>query len=567
MEENFHYDKLVLLNNIYRNSLVHDSTTIQPTTIKTPLYSHQQTMVQGMHAYRDKMTHGFLVGNQAINGKVGIIGNSPGTGKTLSTLAYLATHKTTSKMTCELTPHSSRYFFSHDIYQVSEAPSANLIIVPHSLFSQWRNEIEQHTTMKYIPIETKKMMKTDELTTKITSSSFVLTTNKCYKFVQDYATQNNIQWNNVFIDEASSIYINSSDPPLRFQFLWFITNNWYPLIFKNPSINKGILYVLKNRVDLHPELDKWLVDNDRATYESTLVSSSFLKEYIPFFHPHRSYMVLRNSIADISSSIHLPPMTMETLNCKPHLSLQSLTSFYLARNIEPHIKSKNIPHLFQALGIEFTDSNQYIHNQQNNKHNMIRRKVEENECVICLEQCEYPTIVNCCYHMYCGKCLLKNTLMHYKCPTCREILGISNICCLTSLEKDHIMIARTKSEICLDLFKENKDNKFIIYSAFDNIYYQLFEEIDKLGLKAERIESNLFSLLKTIKKFKEGTINILFISNIDLIRGISLPSTSHLIFYHEQPVYELKQILIHSSQRIGRSRPLKIIHLNSEIQV
>jgi hypothetical protein len=52
----------------------------------------------------------------------------------------------------------------------------------------------------------------------------------------------------VVIDEASSIYINSSDPPLKFQFLWFVTNNWIPLIFKNPSIVKNSLYFLRDRV-------------------------------------------------------------------------------------------------------------------------------------------------------------------------------------------------------------------------------------------------------------------------------------------------------------------------------
>ena len=48
-------------------------------------------------------------------------------------------------------------------------------------------------------------------------------------------------------------------------------------------------------------------------------------------------------------------------------------------------------------------------------------------------------------------------------------------------------------EMCLELLQKNKDKQIIIYSAFDNIYYQLFEEMDKLGLKVERIENNLYS--------------------------------------------------------------------------
>jgi superfamily II DNA/RNA helicase len=150
---------------------------------------------------------------------------------------------------------------------------------------------------------------------------------------------------------------------------------------------------------------------------------------------------------------------------------------------------------------------------------------------------------------------------------CREVLQVQNLCCLNPLKKEEIILARNKNEACIDILKSNPTSKFIIYSTFNNIFYQLFEELDRLGLKAERIESNLFSLLKTVKNFQEGNTNILFVSNIDLIRGLSFASTSHLIFFHELPVYELKQVLLHSAQRIGRKTPLKVIHLNSEIQI
>jgi hypothetical protein len=85
------------------------------------------------------------------------------------------------------------------------------------------------------------------------------------------------------------------------------------------------------------------------------------------------------------------------------------------------------------------------------------------------------------------------------------------MCCLKDEEQ---ILVKSKSEYCLDIFKNNKSSRFVIYSSFDNIYYQLFEEIDRLGLKAERVESNLFSLLKTVKNFQEGRTNILFVSNV-----------------------------------------------------
>lgn len=568
MADGFLYDKLVVLNTAYNNTLIPGKVIPQASVIKTKLFQHQNNLVNGMHIFRDKMTRGFLSGNQAINGKIGIVGDSAGTGKTLSILAYLASQISTyPRITCELTNHSSKYFFSHELYQLSDTSSTNLIIVPHSLFNQWRQEITNHTTMPFVPIETKRMIRGTDLAQTIINSSFVLTTNKCYKFVQQFADQNNIQWNNIIIDEASSIYINSSDPPLKFQFLWLVTSNWLPLIFKNPSIVKSSLYFLKDRVNLHPEFESWLLDNINIHYEGQLVSSSFLKDYLPFQHPNRGCLVIRNSNNIINSSINLPLIEIDNMHCRPNITLNSLISYYLARNIEPNISSSKIPGLFQALNIEFKNINEYLELQPAIKHNLIKRKSEEAECIICLEPAEFPTIVNCCYNIYCAKCLLQNMILNHKCPTCRDVLLTNNLCCLKSLTETETILTKNKTEICLDILKNNKSARFIIYSSFDNIFYQLFEEIDKLGLKAERIENNLFSLLKSVKSFQEGKTNILFVSNVDLIRGLSLSSTSHLIFFHELPVCELKQVLIHSAQRIGRTQPLKIVQLNSEIQV
>jgi SNF2 family DNA or RNA helicase len=567
MADEFQYDKLVTLNRVYHNT-IHESSFVPPITIKTKLYSHQLSLVQGMHQHREKMSRGFMIENQAINGKVGIVGDPPGTGKSLSVLSYLASLPSSKpRMTSELCHYSSTYFFSHQLHSLSDTNWAHLIIVPHSLFGQWKKEIEEHTSLSYVPIETKRMMKGDAIAKAILQHRIVLTTNKCYKSVQEYANEHNIQWDQIMIDEASSIYFHSSDPPLRFQFLWMITNNWIPLIFKTPHINKSNLFFLRDRVQLHTDLEQWLMEDITIHYEGSLVSSSFLKEYVSFFHPYRGYMIVRNSTSALSTSMNLSQPHHEVLQCKPNLSLNSLTSFYLARNREPNIRTRQVPHLFQALGIEFKSILDYRDQQPIAKHALIQRMVQDNECVICLETCEYPTMVQCCYHLYCGKCLLKNTLISMRCPTCREGLHIPNICCLGQLSAEDRMLSSNKIDVCVDLIRKYKDGKFLIYSPFINIYYELFEKMNSIGIKSERIENNLFSLIKTVRNFQQGKTNLLFLSNVDAIRGLSLTSTTHLIFYHELPSYESKQILLHSSQRLGRTTPLQIVHLNSEIQV
>lgn len=567
---NQHEDKLVTLNHVYHNTLIqnkiHPLIEKEPPIITTPLYPHQLLLVNGMHAYKDKMTRGFFYQNEIMNGKIGIVGDPAGSGKTLSMLTYLATAPLMvhPKTTYELTTDSSKYFFSQKQVVLEEQHAANLVIVPHSLFSQWQKEIQTHTQIPYVAIETRRYLKGDELADKIKRSTFLLTTNKCYKAVQHYATQYGIQWNNVIIDEAASIYMNSSDPPLLFQFLWLVSNQWIPLLFKAPTIQKSSLFFMKDRILIHPEFEAWLLDDITTHYEATLTSYPFLKEYLPITHPHRHLLILRNTSEFLQHSIPIIPVHHQIVDCRPHITMNSLMSYYLSRNREPEIPSDKVSHLFQSLHILFQSVEQYMEGVPVKRVEMIRKKITENECIICFGKCDYPTIVNCCYFTYCGRCLLKNTLLTHKCPTCRESLSISNMCCLESSVYPPI---RSKLESCIEMFRQNDEGQFIIYSAFENIYYELFEDIHKLGIKSERLDNNVFAMRRSIHNFKTGNTRILFVSCVNLIRGLSLPMTSHLIFYHKLPVSELKEVLIQSAQQIGRKTPLKIIHLNSEIQL
>jgi hypothetical protein len=568
MAERFIFDKLSILNQVYQNSLEIDGEekeSVYPL-IKTTLYPHQRRMVEAMNHHRERFTRGFLCEKQAINGKIGIVGDLPGTGKTLSVLAYLATYsKQYPKTSCELTPHSSKYFFSHDISSLSEQICSNLVIVPHYLYHQWIHDIQTHTRLTYCGIETKRLLKGQEFANSMIESDVVITTNKCYQSVQQFASEHTITWNNIFIDEASSIYLKSSDPPLSFQFLWLITNNWIPLLFKTSSLSKIDLYHLRDQVHMHEDLKEWLLDNRIPYVESHLISSHYFKDYLPFMHKKKYYLVLRNSNQTIQNSMKLPALYMEEWKCRPNISLQSLGAYFASRNRPSTIEKGMIPYLLQVLNIDCKGVNQYVEHQPNLVHNIIRRKTMENECTICLEKAEYPIITNCCNNICCAHCLLTNMMMNRKCPTCREVLGTNKMCCLHVQPTESII--KQKTEQCLEILQNNKNGRFIIYSSFDNIYYQLFEQIDKIGMKAERIENNLFSMLRTLKNYTEGKTHILFISNVDMIRGLSIHSTTHLIFYHEPSSYESKQILIHSAQRLGRQTPLSLLHLNSEIQL
>ena len=168
MSESFLFDKLSLLQETYSHPLPEANQTLALNTIKTKLYPHQWNMVYGMHQHRERCIRGFLSDNQAIHGKIGIIADPPGTGKTLNVLSYIAAFSDIfPRMTIELSSHSCKYFFSHDIQPVSDSSCTNLIIVPHHLYHQWTREIQTHTNMTYYGLETRRKLKGNDVVKKI----------------------------------------------------------------------------------------------------------------------------------------------------------------------------------------------------------------------------------------------------------------------------------------------------------------------------------------------------------------------------------------------------------------
>jgi len=558
-----HNETLSILHTIYRNTLKPINISDTLPFITTLLYSHQSTLIHGMHQYRVQMTQGLQMGDDELKAKLGIVIDPPGSGKTLAILGYLASD-IDPHPSFELTQYSTPYFYSQK--QTYPQLCTNLIIVPSHLFGHWEDEIKIHTTLSYVPIETRGKIK-ENLMERIITSKFILTTNKCYRYVNEYATKHNITWNNICMDEPLFIQMKSSDPLMKFQFLWFISNQWTSLLFRNPLKKSQLLFL---REPMHSDLEEMLLDN--ITEENHIFPSQYIKQYLTFNHLDRGHTIIRNSNEHIRKSITVRPIEHSILQCKSTTTLHSLSSIYLSRNTP--IRSMNIPHLFQALSIESIDAVEYIKSYPD-KQEIIQRKIQENECGICLDPCEYPTIVKCCYHVYCGKCILQNTIIQFKCPTCRVSLDVTQLNCLTRFGAN---ILRSKKEAALDVIQSHKLT--VIYISLDKIYYDLLPELRARGITTELITS--FSLRKVIKNFKEGSLNVLFISKIELIRSLSL-STSCLLFYHDLPVFEQKQALInlclnvpYHSPSVGSLtnsvhmpvvKPLQIIYLHSEIQV
>lgn len=564
------FDTLSIINNVFSNGIDRKDIEIGNIPfIKSNLFQHQKALVQGMYLHYMKMKSGFVWNNQIIRGKLGIIGDPPGSGKSLSILSYISLMAQYNQinnptgvvsMEGELVPSSNRYFYSNTIETITDISSTNLIIVPTHLFSQWKGEIEKHTTMAYVPIENKRILRNNSTPGLIAGSKFVLTTNKMYRTLSDYAANCNIRWKNVFIDEAAHIYFPGNDPQLQFEFLWLISSNWVGFMFKNMWISPSNLLYIQDRLEsLHPDTIEYLTNYDsvKQNINTQIVSSSFFKTYVPFGHNARWNLVVKNTKNNIKNSFNIPERIYQKIECRYNTSLNTLRQM---SNL--NINDSKIPTIFKSLNIASYNVNELISIYPAKKE-LIEIKVED-DCSICLDKPVNKVLATCCMNSFCGKCILRHLLTGSRCATCRaENISITDIAYIPS-EDQLISLGPllNRHETCLDYIIRHPNETILIYTSYENTFYQLLPELQRKGIQVDKLDSN--TLNASINAFNSGVTKALFLSDISLIHGLNLMKTQHLVFFYEQPFYEERSLLISSVERMNRSMPLTIVDFHCE---
>jgi hypothetical protein len=516
-----------------------------------------------------RMTHGFVTNNQIVHGKLGIIGDPPGSGKTLAVLSYISnllTRRTQPTSHAhvrqgELDPASNRYFYSHHLETLRDLSAVNLIIVPNHLFQQWRQEITQHTTFTAAFIENRRILRTKVTPASLCESDFALVSQKVYRHVHDYANQHGIRWKHVFIDDAASIHITGNDPELEFEFLWLITSHWLGFLFRNVWITPTNLLYIQDRLTLHPDCQQWLIDANRQTGSimTSITSSNFLKQYIPYHHVARSSLILRNLTESVQESLQLPPPVSIAIECRPYYTVTTLRQM----SGEPFLPNQ-IPHIFESLGIQTYTANELI-DRYNERRQVIMNKSND-DCSICLDTPTHRVLTVCCMNAFCGNCILRHSLMHTGCPTCRREINFDDMVNLVAddapVDTSGIAI-HNRHDACLRYIREHRNEPMMLFTMFENNYYQLMPDLDRMGIKYARIDPN--TMYRVVDDFNAGKIDLLFVSDMNFIRGVSLTRLQHLIFFYELAFSDQRELLISSAQRVGRQSPLQVVQLYSQV--
>jgi SNF2-related domain/Zinc finger, C3HC4 type (RING finger) len=521
---------------------------INTAHLRTELYPHQVRMVKAMRRHKSRMTNGFIHEGEYITGKLGIVADPPGGGKTLSVLAYLGLKEeglTRYPIFGELNTTSNRYFSSHERI-LTDVSFINVVIVPQTHLYQWQQQIQQHTRLKAFTVSNRRILRNNSTYRMMCESNFILTTNRVWHDLYAYTQQNGLAWKNLFIDEATHIYFNQNDGIPTFEFVWLITANWLSLQFRNQHLTTNQLYDISNN----------------HTFYCSTESNSFYRQLIPWTHPFRYLLVLRN---DENTLYPYPEIQRSEIVCRQQYTLLNMPPSILGTNYDG-LKHERMPSILAALGVKsFTlDKMKELYERPE----LIESK-KDDDCTICLEPPQNTVMLPCCITTLCGACILRQLIMQGQCPACRAPIALSSLHLISSSQdvSANSIVPMTKQDTCIQYIQQHSDcndNAFLVYTIFENTYFQLYTKFVELGITSDYLELNSHRTSKSIANFNNGNTKVLFISNIDSVRGFNLKAT-HLILFYAIPSYEREQTLIYSMRRLGSKGLKQVVQLTTAL--
>lgn len=495
----------------------------------------------------------------------GILADDIGSGKTACALLHIARMKEVA-----FPPRNLLDTFSsptcYSIEEVVDRPFTlfnSLIIVPHTLFSQWESQIQSTTQLRMLALKTVRDINNKDIEIQLERAECVLISNTLFPVLQKYFQTKNldITWRRVFYDEADSLRIPTSCPRPNTLFNWFLTPSYTHILSNNTYIHSHHVRAMPNEeIDsYHPIVKAFLLSHidsqyTKITYYKTQ-SPAFFEPFCKCVHPLRYLTVIKCADAFLESSIAYPPLYQTTVQCSPPLFTQregTLPTEFLHLLRAGNITSVYHQLQFKQLQKPYTDT--------------LQTHLKE-ECPVCYDCLKWTTVTPCCNRAFCASCLIHCLTNSVFCPMCRDEIQVSQIQYIEDPFLEESVVSSpplpSKIEAVLKILEENPKGKFIIYAQFETLLNRVYTQIlAKTTIRAAFLRGSKSGIANQLREFEAGITPLLLLSSNSSIRGLSLQSATHILFLQTLKEVE-KSTILKRAFRLGRTQALHSIQLVS----
>lgn len=598
-------DPCTIIDESYTNA-------VQPENIILPMKDHQLKLLNsclqlesGDLSFKRALSQHddseYKNNKYIINTNIGVIGNPVGSGKSLITMALMCN----PIKEIEIYLDTSNVF---NVYYDKECiiySNINVLVVPHTIFLQWKKYIETQSTMIF---EFAKNAK--ELQAMQFNKDHILLSASVYNDFAIYVNEKKYKFARIIYDEADSINLPNCKK-INYNYCWFVTssiNNLY-----NP---KGNCYNWNKATNQYDVSIVGIKKNGFIKQTFLALDKYPLKDF-------KSHVFLKNSEELIKQSFNLPDINKIKYICK-NLNILNILNNLIPENIQQMIFAGDVEGAIKAIDIEKTNStnlikivcNGFYEDIENKKIDLdsTKKKTYRNKAkqledikkiendILILEtkidnikikisesnmdpitfcEIEIPTIVKCCKQVFDFESITiyLTTTDKSKCPMCRASITKDSLIIVKELEEEE---EETKEDDKEYIFEENdkienlkyilqnkvKSNaKIIIFSSYDNSFTNIYNILDELNIEFKQLKGTAASINNTINWYKKDTDNkkVLFLNARYCGAGIELQMTDDVIIYHKMDL-ALETQVIGRGNRGERTTSLNVHHILYELE-
>lgn len=536
-----------------------------------------------------------------MNTGIGILSDMPGSGKSYVILSLLYNTKDGSN---NRLIHKHTTYAKNKIYlckQIIEFYNTNVIVVPHNVFTQWQQYINDFEDFASIFIC--KMSHVDCFETELKNHEkyldkidIILVTVGFYNNLSFVLKKYNITINRLIIDEADNINVCMNNE-IDNVFLWIITPSY-----------RNLLHPYGSHSIIHKP------NGDTITkYYTGIKKSGFVKNIftslvqLPNFCVQK--LIAKNNDEFVKVSIELPDINYNVIKCKSpsyvtildgivnKKYMTSLNALDLRENHSQVVTNDNIIEKFiRSYTTEIQNSRikiEYInklHDTPEKEKNNMTSKIEEkilsleekiscirsricnsSQCYICYNEYRSKTILGCCLNSTCFTCIDKWYKLNNTCPVCKKMISKDNLFVIRNGDDDNDDYVYTKHENLkriLEKLYNTENKKVIIFSLSEHSLDNIALLLSWTSYHYSFLKGNMNTINNIINEFNSdnGKLRILLANPEFYGCGLNLEKTTDIIMFHKFDS-DIENQVIGRAQRMGRDKPLNVWYLLHENEI
>jgi SNF2 family DNA or RNA helicase len=551
----------------------------QPADLNIKLFPHQCVSVYDMETLeRTRKIELHDVNNSYYSTDFGILGDIPGYGKGLSVVSLVLRDKMPWDVSvCHTSSSIESYgellrFYSH--HSTRKRVKTNFILASPNLIEQWK---------EYFGFVEKGKLSVKEISTRKDIEDgidykkwdvLIVSSARYNELMNIIGTE--IVWKRFIFDDAASTYISNMSC-IRAGFTWFITATYQSLVnIRSKGYIRDFFRFFDSRILRH-----LVIKNPEEFCKSSFKMPEIIEINHQCANP-RVLSVLRNHI---DSDVQMMLSAGDVKGAITRLGAGISSSDNLIEIVSKRHKEK-LTHARMSLDMwqsrtgahalkEVEMWNKRI-DELNNLIAELDKKYKEvlsEDCSICYDTINVPTMVKCCQNIFCGSCIIECLKNGSKCPMCRSIVNTKELIYIVANKEDEHdekkeeikrEIILPKQDKVVEIIKKGLERdpkkKFLIFSSFDESFQIIKNALTESHMKFAEISGTKATRDLKIKNFKDGKIPVLFLNAAYNGCGLNLQSTTDVILYHEMPPH-IRTQNIGRAMRIGRSEPLTVHNL------